>query len=115
MQLPPRYREAANQGASAPMNTKKDDPAKPAAGGDKASSRPHATLDLKATPVDPPPAKKDEMAAAKDEKATAPADVGKVSAALPGASPRGEAGAAKADAAKRPVVTPPPSKRTGGS
>ena len=37
------------------MTTRKDDPAKPAAGGDT-SNRPHATLDLKATVVQPPPA-----------------------------------------------------------
>ena len=59
------------------MNTRKDDPAKPAAGGDTSSSRPHATLDLKATVVDPP---KDEKAAGAKASASA----------LPGASPRGE-------------------------
>jgi hypothetical protein len=87
------------------MNTHKDDPAKPAAGGDTSSSRPHATLDLKATVVDPP----------KDEKAGTGASCGaKASAsALPGASPRGEAGAAKPETAKRPVVTPPRGKTAG--
>jgi hypothetical protein len=87
------------------MNTPKDDPTKPVAGGDTSSSRPHATLDLKATVVNPP----------KDDKAGAgAADAAKTTAsALPGASPRGEAGAAKQEAAKRPVATPPPSKAGG--
>jgi len=88
----------------APMNTRKDDPAKPAAGGDTSSSRPHATLDLKATVVNP----------AKDDKPTAP-DATKASAsALPGASPRGEAGASKPEAPKRPVATPPKMARGYG-
>src|ERR1700687_2383199 len=68
---PPARREAANQGAWAPMTTRKDDPAKPAAGGDTSSSRPHATLDLKATVVNPPGASKDDKTVAKDEKPAA--------------------------------------------
>ena len=77
------------------MNTRKDDPAKPAAGGDTSPSRPHATLDLKATVVN----------AAKDDKPAAAApDATKASAsALPGASPRGEAGTSKAEAPKKPA------------
>jgi len=77
------------------MNTRKDDPAKPAAGGDASPSRPHATLDLKATVVN----------AAKDDKPAAAApDATKASAsALPGASPRGEAGTSKAEAPKKPA------------
>ena len=96
------------------MTTRKDDPAKPAAGGDTSSSRPHATLDLKATVVSPPSGSKDEKQPAKDEKAAAPAEPVKASASLPGASPRGEAGAAKPEGARRPVPTPPPSKKVGG-
>jgi len=97
------------------MTTRKDDPAKPAAGGDTSSGRPHATLDLKATVVNPPGASKDDKTVAKDEKpAAASAEPPKASAALPGASPRGEAGAAKPEPGKRPVVTPPPSKNAGG-
>ncbi len=97
------------------MTTRKDDPVKPAAGGDTSSSRPHATLDLKATVVNPPTASKDETTAAKDEKpATASAGPAKASSALPGASPRGEAGAVKPEPGKRPVVTPPPAKTAGG-
>jgi hypothetical protein len=97
------------------MTTRKDDPARPAAGGDTSSSRPHATLDLKATVVNPPAASKDDKTAAKDEKpATASAEPIKASAALPGASPRGEAGAVKPELGKRPVVTPPPPKKAGG-
>ena len=96
------------------MTTRKDDPAKPAAGGDTSSSRPHATLDLKATVVSPPSGSKDEKPPAKDEKAAAPAEPAKASASLPGASPRGEAGAAKPEGARRPVPTPPPSKKAGG-
>jgi len=99
------------------MTTRKDDPQKPAAGGDTSSSRPHATLDLKATVVSPPAAAKDDKTAAKDEKtADAPAEPLKAASALPGASPRGEAGASKPDKpepAKRPVSTPPPSKAGG--
>jgi len=96
------------------MTTRKDDPAKPAAGGDTSSSRPHATLDLKATVVSPPSGSKDEKQPAKDEEAAAPAEPVKASASLPGASPRGEAGAAKPEGARRPVPTPPPSKKVGG-
>ncbi|HEX7532063.1 MAG TPA: hypothetical protein VF340_02380, partial [Methyloceanibacter sp.] len=96
------------------MTTRKDDPAKPAAGGDTSSSRPHATLDLKATVVSPPVGSKDEKQPAKDEEAAAPAEPVKASASLPGASPRGEAGAAKPEGARRPVPTPPPSKKVGG-
>lgn len=96
------------------MTTRKDDPAKPAAGGDTSSSRPHATLDLKATVVSPPSGSKDEKQPAKDEEAAAPAEPVKASASLPGASPRGEAGAAKLEGARRPVPTPPPSKKVGG-
>jgi hypothetical protein len=90
------------------MTTRKDDPAKPAAGGDTSSSRPHATLDLKATVVQPPTASKDE------KPATASAEPAKASSALPGASPRGEAGATKPESARRPVATPPPSSKAGG-
>ena len=88
------------------MNTRKDDPAKPAASGETSSNRPHATLDLKATVVTP--------ASAKDAKsASGPAETGKPSApsALPGASPRGEAGAAMADPTKKAAPAP---MRTGG-
>ena len=65
------------------------------AGGDASPSRPHATLDLKATVVN----------AAKDDKPAAAApDATKASAsALPGASPRGEAGTSKAEAPKKPA------------
>jgi hypothetical protein len=76
------------------MNTRKDDPAKPAPGGDASSSRPHATLDLKATVVDPPATKTEKPAAAAPDATKASAS------ALPGASPRGEAGAAKPEPKK---------------
>jgi len=88
------------------MNTRKDDPAKPAASGEASSSRPHATLDLKATVVTP--------ASTKDAKSTSgPAETSKPSApsALPGASPRREAGAAMADP---PRKTAPAPMKAGG-
>ena len=81
---------AANRpqrGAFALMNTKKDEPEKKETAGAAGppSPRPHATLDLKATVVDPKSGKDDK--AAKDEKApAASADPGKPGAP-PGRSP----------------------------
>jgi len=74
------------------MNSKKDEPGKDAAGpAGPGSSRPHATLDLKATELEPKP-DKDETASASPKAS----DTG-AARALPGASPRGPAGAAKAE------------------
>ncbi len=74
------------------MNTKKDEPGKDPSGA--AGVRPHATLDLKATVVPPP--------SSKDDKGSGPEQQGKAGAAgaLPGANPRGEAGAARSEAPK---------------
>ena len=79
------------------MNTRKDDPAKPVAGSDTSSSRPHATLDLKATVIDPPAGNNERPPAAAPDATTPSAS------ALPGASPRGEAGAAKPEPPKKPA------------
>ena len=92
------------------MNSKKDEPSKDPASGPGAG-RPHATLDLKATVVKPPEASQP----GKDEKA-APPEPGKsgAAAAQPDALARGDARAAKAEAAAKPAGAPGSRSGYGG-
>jgi hypothetical protein len=102
------------------MTANKDEPDKKAAGSPAAQtgSRPHATLDLKATEVTPPPAAKDKAgvadASAKDKAAVSPAAASAttgaagLSSSSSSASGASSSEAAAAARASKPAGTPPP-------
>jgi len=98
------------------MNTKKDEPAKKDTGGAAApgGARPHATLDLKATVVDPKgskePPKEPPKEAAQDRAQERAKDQ---KPAAPGTAASGGA-AAGADKSK-PTSSPPPTAKPAGS